>query len=88
MRTSLRRGIVWVPTTFHEVNRPDGENDSKSCAADRKNNALGQILTQETGATGADRDTDRHLAFARTGSRQKHGGEIGAGNEKDERDRA
>ena len=45
-------------------------------------------MAQQTRATGTDRDADRHLPFAGRGAGEQHGGEIGAGDEEDERDRA
>ena len=39
-------------------------------------------------AARADRDPDRHFAFAGGGAGEEHGGEVGAGDEEDEGDRA
>ena len=73
---------------FHEVDRPDREENADARADNREHNAFRQGLAQQSPATGTDRDANRHLAFAGGGAGEHHGREIGAGDEEDERDRA
>ena len=89
MCTSLRRGIVCVPMPFHQIDRPDGEKRFPAAAPKIASTTLSVRLWRSSrDATRADRDPNRHLPFACRGAGEEHGGEIGAGDEEDERDRA
>ena len=74
--------------TFHQVDGPVGKEDSERSAADRQHDTFRQALTEETRATGTNRDPNCHLPFACGGAGEEHGGEVGAGDEEDEPDRA
>ena len=61
------------------------ETDAGGSARDRDQRALGEVLQRELPPRRAERDADRRLAGADDGSRQQQRGDVGAGNEKQER---
>ena len=64
-------------------------NRTPSAAADeRQQHALGQQLPHQPPAAGADRHPDRHLAGARRAAGELQVGDVGAGDQQQERDRA
>ena len=70
------------------ANRAEGEQHTERAAGEREQDALGQELTQQPAAAGANRHPDGHLARPRGAARQLQVGDVGARDEEQERDRA
>ncbi len=67
---------------------PNANSTPSTPAGERQQHALGQELTQQPPAVGADRHPDRHLAGPRGAARQLQVGHVGAGDQQQERDTA
>ena len=61
------------------------ETDAGGGAGDRDERAFGEVAQRELAPRRAERDADRGLAGADDGSRQQQRGDVGAGNEQQER---
>jgi hypothetical protein len=60
------------------------EQEPRRAARNGEQCALGEELSNEPAAPGADRHPHRELLAARDGARQQRAGEVGAGDEKDQ----
>jgi hypothetical protein len=78
--------MVWVPIDFTRSIAQMARSVQRG-AADREHDAFRQALAKQARPARADRDSNRHLR-SRAWRGEEHGGEIGAGNEQDEPDRA
>ena len=80
-----------VELGHHRHDRLDGaerEQHAEEAAGERQQDALGQQLPQQAAPTGANRHPNRHLARPGGAARQLQVGDVGTGNEEQERDRA
>ena len=66
----------------------EAERGAERAAGERQHDPFGQELPQQPPASGAERRADRELPLPRLGARQQQVGEIGAGDEQHEPDRA
>ena len=64
---------------------PPGEQKTAQTTDARKHEALGQQLTDQPRPTGAKRGANRKLAVTRRRPRQEEVGDVGAGNQENER---
>ena len=67
---------------------PTGEDQAQAAADHRQEGALGEQLADQAAAGGAQRQPHGDLAPAPGGARQQQTGDVGAGDEQDEGDRA
>ncbi len=70
-----------------EVRSPQGEKRSAGAAEKREHEALGQELAEHPGAAGPESGADRDLPLSRRRAREQHVGDVGAGDQEDERHR-
>ena len=71
-----------------QIQSPDGEKHAGQSADERQQNTFREHLPQQTRRPRAEGDSNREFAFARSGPREQHGGQIRAGDQENERDRA
>ena len=85
---SAMRGTVCAPIDAQEIEAPDRQHRAERAADESEQDAFAKHLPHELETAGAERDANGELALPRSGARQQHGGEIRAGDEENDRDRA
>ena len=71
-----------------QIQAPDGEENSGAATDEREQNAFAQHLPHHLHPSRPEREANGKFTLPRARPRQEHGGEIRAGNEEDEADRA
>src|SRR5712672_3141842 len=68
----------------HEcVTAPVSDEESAGCSKGGEDQACGEKLLQQTGATGADGESNSHFVASREGADQEEVTDVGAGDEQD-----
>ena len=67
--------------------RPTRRSDARRAAEHGQQQRLGEQLSEQPGAAGADRRANRQLALPRRAAREQHARDVGAGNQQHEADR-
>ena len=70
------------------IGRQVREAEAERAAGDREHETLDQELAQQPGAGGPEREPHRNLALTERRARQQQVGQVGAGDQQDEADRA
>ena len=87
-RRGKGRGRVVGQNRGDEVERPAGDEHAGRAAEHREQARLDEQLRDELQPARAERQADRHLVGAPGGAREEQVGDVGAGDEEDERGHA
>ena len=71
-----------------QADADESENEAQQASGQRERKALGQQLADDLEASGAERGAGCEFALSYRGAHQQEIGDVGAGNEKNEADRA
>ena len=86
--TRLVRHVELGHEAHDRADRAEGEQDTQDSADEGEQHAFREELTHQLAASSANRHPDRHLPRARGPASQLQIGDVGAGDEQKERDRA
>ncbi len=81
------RKALWAEL-LQEFHAGIGEKNSSDAAGEREDQAFGEELAEQAGASGAERGANGDLALASGIAREKKAGDIGASNQENQGDRA